>query len=127
MIFQTFQELKEFVANYEPLEQMKIPGVNMLLIKQVGAGKSTLLITIKSFFKGGISSLACTGSAENSLTKSFEKFRIRDPPTKKYLRSGIWNTRGVEEGLSISEDLGCILDGNLPNHYMVFDVVTFFN
>nr|XP_034306895.1 interferon-induced protein 44 [Crassostrea gigas] len=115
---QTFQELKEFVANYEPLEEMKIPEVNILLIGQVGAGKSSFLNTINSIFKGGISSRACTGSAENSLTKSFEKFRIRDPSTKKYLRFRICDTRGVEEGLSIkSEDLGFILDGNIPNHY----------
>eukprot|EP00105_Crassostrea_gigas_P000805 XP_011412750.1 PREDICTED: interferon-induced protein 44-like [Crassostrea gigas] len=115
---QTFQELKECVANYEPLEEMKIPEVNILLIGQVGAGKSSFLNTINSIFKGGISSRACTGSAENSLTKSFEKFRIRDPSTKKYLRFRICDTRGMEEGLSIkSEDLGFILDGNLPNHY----------
>ncbi|XP_065936898.1 interferon-induced protein 44 [Magallana gigas] len=115
---ETFQELKEFVANYEPLEEMKIPEVNILLIGQVGAGKSSFLNTINSIFKGGISSRACTGSAENSLTKTFEKFRIRDPSTKKYLRFRICDTRGVEEGLSIkSEDLGFILDGNLPNHY----------
>lgn len=115
---QSFQELKEFVANYKPLEEMKIPEVNILLIGQVGAGKSSFLNTINSIFKGGISSRACTGSAENSLTKSFEKFRIRDPSTKKYLRFRICDTRGVEKGLSIkSEDLGLILDGNLPNHY----------
>ncbi|XP_034306896.2 interferon-induced protein 44 [Magallana gigas] len=115
---QTFQELKEFVANYEPLEEMKISEVNILLIGQVGAGKSSFLNTINSIFKGGISSRACTGSAESSLTKSFEKFRVRDPSTKKYLRFWICDTRGVEEGLSIkSDDLGFILDGNLPNHY----------
>lgn len=115
---QTFQELKEFVANYEPLEEMKISEVNILLIGQVGAGKSSFLNTINSIFKGGISSRACTGSAENSLTKRFEKFRVRDPATKKYLRFRICDTRGVEEGLSVkSEDLGFILDGNLPNHY----------
>nr|XP_034306896.1 interferon-induced protein 44 [Crassostrea gigas] len=112
---QTFQELKEFVANYEPLEEMKIPEVNILLIGQVGAGKSSFLNTINSIFKGGISSRACTG---NNLTKSFEKFRVRDPSTKKYLCFRICDTRGVEEGLSIkNEDLGFILDGNLPNHY----------
>lgn len=50
----------------------------------------------------------------------FEKFRVRDPSTKKYLCFRICDTRGVEEGLSIkSEDLGFILHGNLPNHYTV--------
>lgn len=53
MIFQSFQELKEFVANYKPLEEMKIPEVNILLIGQVGAGKSSFLNTINSIFKGG--------------------------------------------------------------------------
>ncbi|XP_052679954.1 interferon-induced protein 44-like [Crassostrea angulata] len=116
---QTFQELKEFVANYNPLEEMKIPEVNILLIGQVGAGKSSFLNTINSIFKGEMSSRACTGGAENSLTKRFEKFRIRDPSTKKYLRFRICDTRGVEEDVSIKiENVGFILDGNIPNHYM---------
>ncbi|XP_052678095.1 interferon-induced protein 44-like [Crassostrea angulata] len=115
---QTFQELKEYVANYEPLEEMKIPEVNILLIGQVGAGKSSFLNTINSIFKGEMSSRACTGGAENSLTKRFEKFRIRDPSTKKYLRFRICDTRGLEEDVSIKiEDVGFILDGNTPNHY----------
>uniref|UniRef100_K1RUP9 Interferon-induced protein 44-like protein n=1 Tax=Magallana gigas TaxID=29159 RepID=K1RUP9_MAGGI len=79
---QTFQELKEFVANYKPFEEMKIPEVNILLIGP------------------------------------FCKFRVRDPSTKKHLCFRICDTRGVEEGVSINgEDLGFLLDGNLPNNY----------
>lgn len=116
---QTFQELKEFIATYEPFEDIKIPEVNILLIGHVSAGKSSFLNTINSVFKGEMSSRACSGGAENSLTKRFEKFRIRDPSTKKYLRFRICDTRGVEDDVSIKiEDVGFILDGNIPNHYM---------
>ncbi|XP_056000063.1 interferon-induced protein 44-like [Ostrea edulis] len=112
------EELKELITNYMPFEEVDIPEANILLLGQVGAGKSSFLNTINSIFKGRMSSRACTGSTENSLTKSFEKFRVRNPATKTYLKFRICDTRGVEEGFSIkSEDLGFILDGNLPNHY----------
>ncbi|XP_061167732.1 interferon-induced protein 44-like isoform X2 [Saccostrea echinata] len=115
---QTYQKLKEFIMRYEPFEEADVPVSNILLLGQVDAGKSSFLNTINSIFKGKISSRACSGSAENSLTKSFEKFRIRDPTSKKRLKFNICDTRGIEEGLSINdEDIGFILDGNLPNHY----------
>ncbi|XP_065936897.1 interferon-induced protein 44-like [Magallana gigas] len=115
---QTFQELKEFVANYKPFEEIKIPEVNILLIGPVGAGKSSFINTINTIFKGKMSSRACTGSAEISLTQKFYKFRVRDPTTKKHLCFRICDTRGVEDGVSInSEDISFLLDGNLPNHY----------
>ncbi|XP_062590727.1 interferon-induced protein 44-like isoform X2 [Saccostrea cucullata] len=111
-------DLQEKITTYEPFEESDVPEANVLLIGQVGSGKSSILNTINSIFKGTISSRACTGSAETSLTKSFEKFQIRDPATKRFLKLRICDTRGVEEGLSIkNEDLAFILDGNLPNHY----------
>lgn len=113
---QVLQELKEFIVEYKPLEEMKIPEVNILLIGQVGAGKSSFFNTINSIFKGEISSRACTGGAENSLTQKLEKLRIRDPSTKKYLRFWICDTCGIPEGEAIqNEDIGFILDGHLPN------------
>lgn len=52
--------------------------------------------------------------------KQFCKFRVRDPSTKKHLCFRICDSRGVEEGVSINgEDLGFLLDGNLPNNYTV--------
>eukprot|EP00105_Crassostrea_gigas_P002862 XP_011415533.1 PREDICTED: interferon-induced protein 44 [Crassostrea gigas] len=115
------QELKEFIATYKPLEEMKIPEVNILLIGQVGAGKSSFFNTINSVFKGEISSRACTGGAENSLTQKLEKLRIRDPSTKKYLRFWICDTCGIQEGEAIkNEDIGFILDGHLQNRNTVY-------
>lgn len=108
---QTLQKLKDFVAKYEPIEEIN----NILLLGQVGAGKSSFINTINSVFKDEISSRACIGSENNSITK-----KIRDHSTKKYLRFRICDTRGGEEGLSIdSDDLGFILDGHLPNHYKI--------
>ncbi|XP_065936886.1 interferon-induced protein 44-like [Magallana gigas] len=115
---QTLQELKDFVAKYEPLEEINIQEVNILLLGQVGAGKSSFINTINSIFKDELSCRACIGSEKHSITKKFEKFRIRDHSTKKYLRFRICDTRGVDERMSIdSEELSFILDGNLPNHY----------
>nr|XP_034306897.1 interferon-induced protein 44-like [Crassostrea gigas] len=115
---QTFQELKEFVANYKPFEETKITEVNILLIGPAGAGKSSFLNTINTIFKGEMSSRACTGCADISPAQKFRKFRVRDPTTKKHLCFRICDTRGVEEGVFIkSEDLGFLIDGNLSDNY----------
>lgn len=88
-MFEGFQELKEFIATYEPFAEMKIPEVNILLIGQAGAGKSSLSKTINSNSIGGMSSNACSRSAEKGIT---------------------------QKGISLSL---FILDGNLSNHYTV--------
>lgn len=66
---QDFQELKEFVANYKPFVELKIPEVNILLIGPIAAGKSSFINTINTIFKGEMSSRVCPGWAENSLTQ----------------------------------------------------------
>ncbi|XP_062590728.1 interferon-induced protein 44-like [Saccostrea cucullata] len=115
---QACQELKENIIRHEPFEEANVPESNILLVGQVDAGKSSFLNTINSIFKGKISSRSCSGSTENSLTKSFGKFHIRDPTSKKRLKFSICDTRGIEVELSIKdEDIGFTLDGNLPNHY----------
>ena len=62
------QELKEEIENYKPLEELKIPQTRILLIGQIGAGKSSFFNTVNSIFRGYVTSQACSGTAEHSLT-----------------------------------------------------------
>lgn len=62
------QELKEEIENYKPLEQLKIQQTKILLIGQIGAGKSSFFNTVNSIFRGYVTSQACSGTAEHSLT-----------------------------------------------------------
>ncbi|XP_062586846.1 interferon-induced protein 44-like isoform X1 [Saccostrea cucullata] len=114
----TFLELKNYVVDYDPMEEVEVPEANILLVGQVGSGKSSLLNTFNSIFKGEMTSRAWTGSSEHSLTTSFNKFRIRNPSTKKFLNFRLCDMRGLEENLCIKyEDMAFVLDGNLPNNY----------
>ncbi|XP_062586847.1 uncharacterized protein LOC134248468 isoform X2 [Saccostrea cucullata] len=67
----TFLELKNYVVDYDPMEEVEVPEANILLVGQVGSGKSSLLNTFNSIFKGEMTSRAWTGSSEHSLTTSF--------------------------------------------------------
>ncbi|XP_061167744.1 interferon-induced protein 44-like [Saccostrea echinata] len=114
----SFQSLKEHISGYHPLDDKRVPDVNILLLGQVGAGKSSFFNTINSIFRGEITSRACTGSSEHSLTRAFRKYRIRDPASGQFLKLRLCDTRGLEEGLGVkTQDIACILDGNLPEHY----------
>ncbi|XP_062587614.1 interferon-induced protein 44-like [Saccostrea cucullata] len=120
-------EIKSLISNYEPFEDAQTPVSNILLIGQSGSGKSSFVNTINSIFKGKISSKACTGRRVNnqSLTKDFMRYIIRDSAEKKNLKFRICDTVGIDTNqTSLSKwmndkDLGYMLDGNLPNQYTV--------
>lgn len=50
----------------------------------------------------------------------FTKYRISDPSAGTYLKFRLCDMRGLEENMDVkSEDIACLLDGNLPNKYKV--------
>ncbi|XP_062616139.1 interferon-induced protein 44-like [Saccostrea cucullata] len=115
---QACQDLKDFISTYQPPKDLDVPDVNILLVGAVGAGKSSFLNTVNSIFHGDITSRACTGSSDHSLTTKLQQLRVRDPSSGSYMHVRLFDTPGIEEDLSIKqEDIGFILDGHLPNQY----------
>lgn len=77
------QELKEEIENYKPLEQLKIQQTKILLIGQIGAGKCSFFNTINSIFRGYVTSQACSGTAEHSLTTQVIPVLLKGPKSWK--------------------------------------------
>uniref|UniRef100_K1Q7G6 Interferon-induced protein 44-like protein n=1 Tax=Magallana gigas TaxID=29159 RepID=K1Q7G6_MAGGI len=118
-MFQLMHELKEEIENYKPLEQLKIQQTKILLIGQIGAGKSSFFNTINSIFRGYVTSQACSGTAEHSLTTQYRSYQVRNGPSRKPLNFRLCDTRGLEEGQGIeAQDVCYILDGHTPDKYV---------
>ena len=77
VFLQEMNELKEKIVRYKPLKALKVPHARFLMIGQIGAGKSSFFNTINSIFRGYITSQACSGNAEHSLTTVVSKWCSR--------------------------------------------------
>ncbi|XP_067682168.1 interferon-induced protein 44-like [Haliotis asinina] len=110
--------LKSYIDLYAPLGGLKVNNVNILMIGAVGAGKSSYFNTINSIFRGHVTSQACSGSAEHSLTTMFRMYKVRSSESCMPLKFRLCDTRGLEEGQGMDDsDLVAILDGHLPDRY----------
>ncbi|XP_062574898.1 interferon-induced protein 44-like [Saccostrea cucullata] len=113
------QELKEEIENYRPLEQLKLRQTKVLLIGQIGAGKSSFFNTVNSIFRGYVTSQACSGTADHSLTTQFRAYQVRNSPSDKPLNFRLCDSRGLEEGQGIETQEMCyLLDGHVPEKYV---------
>ncbi|XP_067680289.1 interferon-induced protein 44-like [Haliotis asinina] len=111
--------LKSEIETYSPIEGVKVGRVNILLVGAVGAGKSSYFNTINSIFRGHVTSQACSGSTEHSLTTHYRKYKVRSSETGKPLKFRLCDTRGLEEAQGMdATDVVAILDGHLPDKYM---------
>ncbi|XP_046567344.1 interferon-induced protein 44-like isoform X2 [Haliotis rubra] len=110
--------LKSEIETYSPIDGVKVGRVNILLVGAVGAGKSSYFNTMNSIFRGHVTSQACSGSAEHSLTTHYRKYKVRSPEGKP-LKFRLCDTRGLEEAQGMdAADVVAILDGHLPDKYM---------
>ncbi|XP_063427095.1 interferon-induced protein 44-like [Mytilus trossulus] len=111
-------ELKERVEKYKPLKDLKVPQARVLLVGQVGAGKSSFFNTINSIFRGYITSQACSGNAEHSLTTMYRMYQIRNGQSGTPMNFRLHDTRGLEADQGIdSHEMNYLLDGNLPDRH----------
>ncbi|XP_071080658.1 interferon-induced protein 44-like [Haliotis cracherodii] len=114
-------EVKQKVLKSE-LEKYAPPGklnhVNILLLGTVGAGKTSYFNTINSIFKGRITSVARSGSAEHSLTTTYRLYRVKSAETGQPLKVRLCDTRGLEDVRNLDlTDLMVIIDGHLPDRF----------
>ena len=68
------KEIKENLIAYKPVSETNVTAANILLLGQIGAGKSSFFNSINSIFRGKITSKACSGSFEHSVTTTVESF-----------------------------------------------------
>ena len=62
------KEIKENLLAYRPVSESNVTAANILLLGQIGAGKSSFFNSVNSIFRGKITSKACSGSFEHSVT-----------------------------------------------------------
>ncbi|XP_055957272.1 interferon-induced protein 44-like isoform X2 [Patella vulgata] len=116
--------LRKMVEDYCPVGDAGVTQSRILLIGSVGAGKSSYFNTINSIFRGHVTCQASTGSAEFSLTTKYRCHQFRNDST--YLKFLLCDTRGMENGRGIDEYyLTGLLDGHVPDGYMVFPKLFF--
>ncbi|XP_045159993.2 interferon-induced protein 44-like [Mercenaria mercenaria] len=111
------EELKSDIATFKPNADPEVTATRILMIGPVGAGKSSFYNTIDTVFRGRITQLACSGSAEKSLTTNYTTYTLNDHHgTPLHFR--LCGTRGMEEQADLNDtECNYLLSGNVPNHY----------
>ncbi|XP_060558197.1 interferon-induced protein 44-like isoform X1 [Ruditapes philippinarum] len=109
--------MKDDLIRFTPKEDPSVTRTRILMIGLVGAGKSSFYNTIDSVFRNRITQRATCGSAEESLTKNYNTYAIKDQSGTD-MNFCLCDTRGMEElnGLH-HDDCKYLLDGHIKDHY----------
>ncbi|XP_019643387.1 PREDICTED: uncharacterized protein LOC109484518 [Branchiostoma belcheri] len=113
------EQLKQEIAHYRPLAELRIEQVNILLVGPVAAGKSSFFNTVNSAFRNYVTNQAATGVTNHSMTTQYRRYDVRASREGPCLGFRLCDTLGLEDlqsGLDIV-DLLYILDGNVPDRY----------
>ncbi|KAK3577663.1 hypothetical protein CHS0354_000091 [Potamilus streckersoni] len=111
---------------FVPLGKHNVSQAKILLIGPVGAGKSSFFNTINSIFRGHMTSQACSGSAEHSLTTKYRMYQVRSNPTSMPLPFCLCDTQGLEEAQGLdAHEVSFIIGGNVPDGYQFNPSVPF--
>ncbi|XP_078309374.1 interferon-induced protein 44-like isoform X2 [Crassostrea virginica] len=81
------KEIKENLLAYKPVSETNVTAANILLLGQIGAGKSSFFNSINSIFRGKITSKACSGSFEHSVTTTLNPMVRFTPKTPGYIKN----------------------------------------
>ncbi|XP_078309380.1 interferon-induced protein 44-like [Crassostrea virginica] len=120
------KEIKENLLAYKPVSETNVSAANILLLGQIGAGKSSFFNSVNSIFRGKITSKACSGNFEHSVTTMYRQYKMKDRSSGKFLNFRLCDSRGFEEDFSLdSKEISFILDGNIPDRYQFNPMVPF--
>nr|XP_022300550.1 interferon-induced protein 44-like [Crassostrea virginica]XP_022300551.1 interferon-induced protein 44-like [Crassostrea virginica]XP_022300552.1 interferon-induced protein 44-like [Crassostrea virginica] len=120
------EEIKENLLAYKPVSEANITAANILLLGQIGAGKSSFFNSVNTIFRGKISSKACSGNFEHSVTTMYRKYKIKDRSSGKFLNFRLCDSRGFEEDFALdAQEISFVLDGNIPDRYQFNPMVPF--
>ncbi|KAH0618478.1 hypothetical protein JD844_017727 [Phrynosoma platyrhinos] len=113
------RELMNQIASYKP-HLNSVPQFRVLFLGPVGAGKSSLFNSVKSVFRGYVTSQAIAGSDSTSVTAQYRTYDIKNEDNGKSLPIIFCDTMGLEEkqgaGLAIDE-VPNLLQGYVPDRY----------
>ncbi|XP_022300546.2 interferon-induced protein 44-like [Crassostrea virginica] len=123
---QKMEDIKENLLAYKPVSETNATAANILLLGQIGAGKSSFFNSVNSIFRGKITSKACSGSFEHSVTTMYRQYKIKDHSSGKFLNFRLCDSRGFEDNFVLdAQDISFILDGNMPDRYQFNPMVPF--
>ncbi|KAH0618477.1 hypothetical protein JD844_017726 [Phrynosoma platyrhinos] len=113
------RELMSQIAAFKP-HLNSVPQFRVLFLGPVGAGKSSFFNSVKSIFRGYVTSQAIAGSDSTSVTMQYRTYQIKNENNGKPLPIIFCDTMGLEErqgvGLAIDE-VPNLLQGHVPDRY----------
>nr|XP_060629775.1 interferon-induced protein 44-like [Anolis sagrei ordinatus] len=113
------RELMSQIAAYKP-RLNSVPQFRFLFLGPIGAGKSSFFNSVKSIFRGYVTSQAIAGSDSTSVTLQYKMYNINNEDSGKHLPIKFCDTVGVEDkqgsGLYI-EEVPNLLRGHIPDNY----------
>ncbi|XP_042320167.1 interferon-induced protein 44-like [Sceloporus undulatus] len=113
------RKLMNQIAAFKP-HLNSVPQFRVLFLGPVGAGKSSFFNSVKSIFRGYVTSQAIAGSDSTSVTMQYRTYQIKNEGNGKPLPIIFCDTMGLEErqgvGLAIDE-VPNLLQGHVPDRY----------
>ncbi|XP_042320170.1 interferon-induced protein 44-like [Sceloporus undulatus] len=113
------RELMNQIAAYKP-RLNSVPQFRVLFLGPVGVGKSSFFNSVKSIFRGYVTSQAIVGSDSTSVTIQYRTYQIKNEDNGKPLPIIFCDTMGLEEKLGAGLDIDEVpnlLQGHVPDRY----------
>ncbi|XP_069116503.1 interferon-induced protein 44-like [Argopecten irradians] len=118
------QSVQREIEHYWPLRDQGVTEdtlqhVNILFIGPVGAGKSSFINTVDSSLRGHVTVTAGAGNRHQSFTSAMRKYTMNASDNRRQLMFQLCDCRGLQDGVDITQDIESILEGHIPNNYVI--------
>uniref|UniRef100_H9GQ56 G domain-containing protein n=1 Tax=Anolis carolinensis TaxID=28377 RepID=H9GQ56_ANOCA len=110
-------KLMSEIAAYHP-RLNTVPQFRVLFVGPIQAGKSSFFNSVKSVFRGHVTSQAIAGTDLKSVTTQYKTYQVKNEKDGSTLPIIFCDTMGLEEkqGLDI-DDVPIIIKGHIPENY----------